>query len=163
MNKTFHSFLGVITLTFALHSGFAVAGDCGKIPAWLKVTETKFRVVEPTKVFDVKVNFPEVSDLECSASPFEYGTDYYFTLKKSEPVKVSYFEKGGDEVKRSVEMTDFLNAHSVFVAVEREKTPHYLEVTDDELDVTWYIYLSEKDGPAYARKKGADQKYKIIK
>ena len=45
-------------------------------------------------------------------------------------------------------MGEYLNAHSVMLASEREKTPHYFEVTDSELDVEYQVYLSKK-GPDY--------------
>lgn len=163
MKKNLFSILGLLTLTFALQARVAVARDCGEVPTWLKVSDVKFRVVKPTEVYDVKVTIPDISKLKCTSSHFEYGTDYYFELKDSEPVKLRYFEKDGDKEKRSTKMTGYLNAHTVFLGDERKKTPHYLEVTDDELEVTYYIYLSEKDGPAYARLKGSDQKFKIVK
>jgi len=152
-----------MALTLALISNPLWAVDCESIPKWLtRVKEVTFRVVEPTATYDVKVEFPEnISKLRCEAMYFEYGTDYYFQLKRSEPVTLSYFKKGQNLPSRTSEMSEYLNAHSVMLASEREVTPHYFQVTDSELNVEYRIHLA-KNGPAYVKRKWSSQILKVI-
>jgi hypothetical protein len=154
-----YRFLSVLVL--GLFSVTAQATDCGNIPSWLKIREVTFRVVEPTQVYDVKVEFPEISRLKCEAIAFEYGTDYSFTLKRSEPVKLGYSNKGENETRRTAEVSGYLNAHSVLLAAERQKTPHYLEITDEELGVEYHMYLS-KNGPGYVKRSGKSQRLNVL-
>lgn len=144
----------LFTLTaIALFSLPATAADCDRLPKWLNVKSVTIRVVEPTQRYDVKFTFPDVSRLDCSASYLEYGTDYHFDLDR--PVKLEY-------PGRSTEMSGHLTAHSVMLAAERERTPHYYEVEDEELGVTYHIYLG-KGGPAFAKRAGSTQVLKVIR
>lgn len=152
--------LAGVLLALTLFSGTARAARCGSVPAWLPLREVSFLVVKPTESYTVKIQIPEIADLECSASYLEYGTDYSFALKDSDRIQLEYWV--GDEKKAS-RLSDafFLEAHSVLLAVEREKTPHYLEISDDELGVDYRVYLTAGKVPAYAKIRGSDQKLKV--
>jgi hypothetical protein len=145
-----------------LASSVAKAAPCDKLPAWLSVSEVTFRVVEATDTHDVKVTLPKIADLKCTSLPFEYGTDYTFDLPKSSPVKMEYFKKGSATASRTVEMGDSLTAHSVLVASDRKKTPHYFEIHDEELEVDYQIYLTPDKGPSHAKRSDKKNSLKIV-
>ncbi len=110
----------------------------------------------------MKVTLPKIADLKCTASPYEYGTDYTFDLPKSSPVKMEYFKKGATTASRTVEMGDMLTAHSVLVASDRRKTPHYYEIHDEELEVDYKIYLTPDKGPSHAKRSDKKNSLKIV-
>lgn len=154
----------MVLVTILLLANYRTAGasPCDRLPAWLKVTEVVFRVVEATNNHDVKVTFPKVADLKCAAFPYDWGTDYVFKLSMSSPVTIQYFKSGSTIAIRKVEMSDSLAAESVLIAAERERTPHYFGVRDEELEVDYHIYLTPDKGPSHAKRKGTKDKLKII-
>jgi hypothetical protein len=59
-------------------------------------------------------------------------------------------------------MKRHLSVHSVMLAGERSKTPHYIEVKDDELNITYEVYLTTNRGPSHVERKGEDRRFKVI-
>jgi len=160
--RTIQFLLMTLVSTLFLFAETAVAAEDKEIPAWLRLKEVTFQVVEPTQIYTVKVEIPDLTELKVSTSPLEYGTDYFFTLKASEPVKISYYKDGEDKANLSVEMDKTLGAHSVIVARDREQTPHYLEIVDPKVGAEYEIYLSKTKGAAYVKFKGSDKRLKVI-
>lgn len=162
LSRSCFNVIGFVFIFSASLPAVIIGAECKDLPKWLEVREVVFQVVDPTEKYSVKVEIPEVAKLECSASELEYGTDYFFTLKRGEPVTISYYKDSEDNVSRSTEMAGTLAIHSVLLGVEREKTPHYLEVKDEELEVVYRIFLAKEKGPAHVERKGNKQKLKIL-
>lgn len=151
-------FINSLVFMTCLVSSTASIG--AEAPAWLYVKEVSFQVVEPTKEYEVRIEFPALSALPVESTAFEYGTSYSFSLKRSEPVVIKYFEKG--EHTRTAQMVGDLVAPSVLLAKDRAETPHYLEVSDEKIDVRYQIYISADKGPLYVKKAGTNKRIAIL-
>lgn len=147
--------------TFVTFSS-AFGTECTELPSALKLRQVSFEVVEPTDRYVVQVVLPDLKKAQCEEINFEYGTDYYFKLNGSNSIRINYYKIGESRPSRSVEMKRHLNVHSVMLASARSKTPHYLEIKDSELNVTYEIYLSVSRGPSFAKREGEDRSFKII-
>ena len=160
-NSAFNSLVCLILVS--LSSPTLFARSCDGLPRWLNLREVRFQVVEPTEVYHVKIQFPVLSGINREESHFEYGTDYYFKLKSSQRPKLEYFKSGANQPSRTTEdSSGYLTAHSVMLAAERALTPHYLEVTDEDLLVNYEVYLSKNRGPSYVKRKGSNQRLKVV-
>ena len=93
------------------------------------------------------VEAPDASEItKCVISPLEYGTSIYFTVNDEKPVRITVSVDsplGFRDTKRTF-TSKYFSLEPTLLADEREKWPHYIDISDRRGGMRYELYLNHE-------------------